>query len=450
MSSSVVLVTGGAGFVGSHVVDRLTAAGHRARILDTRPSPWHEAARVETVIGDVRRLQDVRRAVRGCVAVCHLAAAADVNDVHAHPAWATELNAMGTLNVLEAARLARVPRVVYASTVWVYSDVDGAAVDEDTPLVHPAHLYTAGKLSGELYCRSYEELYGVQSTVLRFGIPYGPRARPTAVIPIFINRALRGEALTIAGSGDQERSFVYVEDLAEGVVAALAPEAAGRTYNLAGAETTTVRELADLVCAEVAPTEIVHTPGRSGDLKGAVISSERAWDELGWRASTPLRDGIHRYARWLRAESAPLPAAAPQARVPAPSGARRVAARLVAAAADPVFVGAAALLAVLSAIGAVALGTDDAARLMAITLVGAALLMPLSVLTLSAWPDALRQVQVSCIGFIAVFCVVLLGLIEAGDLTLDRADVLEVVLLSGVVTSGLHVLPRRLDAVSRR
>jgi UDP-glucose 4-epimerase len=444
-----VLVTGGAGFVGSHVVDRLTAAGHRARILDTRPSPWHDAARVETVIGDVRRLQDVHRAMLGCVAVCHLAAAADVNDVHAHPAWATELNAMGTLNVLEAARLARVPRVVYASTVWVYSDVDGAAVDEDTPLVHPAHLYTAGKLSGELYCRSYAELYGVQSTVLRFGIPYGPRARPTAVIPIFVNRALHGEALTIAGSGDQERSFVYVEDLAEGVVAALAPEAAGRTYNLAGGETTTVRELADLVCAEVAPTEILHTPGRSGDLKGAVISSERAWSELGWRASTPLSDGIHRYAQWLRAEAAPVPAVAPLA-APAPSGVRRVAARLAAAAADPVFVGAAALLAVLAAIVAVALGTGDTARMTAITLLGAALLMPLSVLTLSAWPDGMRQVQLSCIGFIAVFCVVVLGLIGAGDLTLDRADVLEVVLLSGVVTSGLHVLPRRLDAVSRR
>jgi fumarate reductase subunit D len=144
-----------------------------------------------------------------------------------------------------------------------------------------------------------------------------------------------------------------------------------------------------------------------------------------------------------------VPAVAPLA-APAPSGVRRVAARLAAAAADPVFVGAAALLAVLAAIVAVALGTGDTARMTAITLLGAALLMPLSVLTLSAWPDGMRQVQLSCIGFIAVFCVVVLGLIGAGDLTLDRADVLEVVLLSGVVTSGLHVLPRRLDAVSRR
>ena len=284
-----VLVTGGSGFIGSHVVDRLAAAGHRPRILDMRASDWHDPSEVETVLGDVRRLDDVIRAARGCSAICHLAAVADVAEVHAEPADATELNANGTLHVLEAARRSRRPRVVYASTVWVYSDVDAKEVDEDTLLSPPAHLYTAGKLAGELYCRSYAELYGVESTIVRFGIPYGPRARPAAVIPSFVARARAGEALSIAGTGEQQRAFVYVEDLAEGVVAALAPAAAGRTYNLAGRETTTIRGLAEIVQTPVAPVEIVHTPGRAGDLRGADLCSAPSASSAGAPAPRSAR-----------------------------------------------------------------------------------------------------------------------------------------------------------------
>src|SRR5206468_12654450 len=106
----------------------------------------------------------------------------------------------------------------YASTVWVYGNAPGTgSVDEDTPLVLPTHLYTATKLAGEMYCRSYEELYGLEHTILRFGIPYGPRARGAAVVPAFVQRAQAGRALTIAGDGRQSRQFVYVEDLAAGV-----------------------------------------------------------------------------------------------------------------------------------------------------------------------------------------------------------------------------------------
>jgi UDP-glucose 4-epimerase len=443
--SSFVLVTGGCGFIGSHVVDRLAAAGHRPRIFDTRPSPWHEG--VDTVVGDILHAEDLRRAVRGCTAICHLAAAADVGQVHAHPSWATELNGTGTLNVLEAAREAGIQRVVYASTVWVYSDVDADEVDEDTLLPQPAHLYTAGKLSGELFCRSYAELYGLQPTILRFGIPYGPRARPAAVIPSFVDRALRGEPLTIAGNGEQERSFVYVEDLADGVVRALAPHAAGRTYNLAATETTTIRALAEIVRDEVAETPIVHTEGRAGDLRGARIDSTRAERELGWRASTPLREGVRRYAAWVRDQ--PVDAAAP---LPAPPAratpARRLAATLTGVTRNPVAAGALALIAVLSAAVGVILGAREEAQAADFTILALALLMPLWALTVGEWPTVHRRLQAALTVLFGAFAVVLLGVLSAAPGTggVHPARITLAVALSACLTSALRVLPRALAA----
>lgn len=307
---SRVLVTGGAGFIGSHVVDKLIAAGHEPRILDVRRSSYHPD--VDTVIGDMCELDDMLRASEGCDAIAHLAAAADVGEVQQDPLGSEQLNARGTAAVLEAARRHEIGRVVYASTIWVYSDVDAEHVDEDTLLAPPAHLYTATKLAGELYCRSYRELYRVQSTILRFGIPYGPRARPAAVIPIFVRKALAGEPLTLAGGGLQTRRFVYVEDIAEGVVAALAPQAADRTYNLVGDEEVTIREIAERVRDEVGDVELVLTEGRAGDFRGAEISGARAASELGWEARTPFAEGLRRYVAWHRehVDVAPAPVAA--------------------------------------------------------------------------------------------------------------------------------------------
>ena len=308
---SRILVTGGAGFIGSHVIDKLIAAGHEPVIFDLRPSSHHPD--VETAIGDMCVLDDVLRAAAGCDAIAHLAAAADVGEVQQDPVGSEQLNARGTVNVLEAARQLEIERVVYASTIWVYSDVEADAVDETTALAPPAHLYTATKLAGELYCRSYNELYGVESTVLRFGIPYGPRARPAAVVPIFVRKALAGEPLTLAGGGLQTRRFVYVEDLADGVVAGLAPVAANRVYNLVGDEEVTIREIAERVRDEVGDgVELVVTEGRAGDFRGAEVSGDRARLELGWTASTSFAEGLRRYVAWHREAYAPdAPAAAP-------------------------------------------------------------------------------------------------------------------------------------------
>jgi UDP-glucose 4-epimerase len=308
-----VLVTGGAGFIGSHVVDRLLAAGMAPRIFDVRQSAHHATDQVDTVLGDLLDRDALQRAMKGCDAVVHLAAAADVDDVALRPAEAEAVNARGTLNVLEAARGAGVSRVVYASTIWVYGSATGS-VDEDHTVELPDHLYTATKLAGEMYCRSYAALYGLDCTVLRFGIPYGPRARPAGVIPIFVRKALAGEPVTIAGEGLQSRRFVYVEDLADGVVRGLAPEAGGRVYNLVGDESVTVRGIADAVGGLLGGVEIVHTPARAADFAGAEVSGARAAAELGWRPATSFSEGLRRYVDWhCRDVAPPATAAAPPA-----------------------------------------------------------------------------------------------------------------------------------------
>ena len=304
-----IVVTGGSGFIGSHVVDRLVAAGHETRNFDLIPFPY--GGGVENVIGDLCDPEAAAAALAGSDVVVHLAAMADVDIVAKDPTRTDEVNVRGTQVLLEAARQAGVGRFVYASTSWVYGDATGPdAIDEDTALPLPKHFYTATKIAGEMYVRSYGELYGVEHTILRFGIPFGPRARPAAVVPAFVNKALSGQPLTIAGDGTQSRRFVYVEDLADGVVAALAPAAANRVYNLVGTETVSVRGIARAVRDVVGDVAIVHVEGRTGDLKGANPSGARALAELGWQPTTTFADGVRRYVDWLTATSGTPRAAA--------------------------------------------------------------------------------------------------------------------------------------------
>jgi UDP-glucose 4-epimerase len=298
-----ILVTGGAGFIGSHVVDKLLTAGHDPRILDLIPSPYQPE--VETVLGDLGDRAIVQRALAGVDAVLHLAAVADVDQVAKNPTLTDQVNTRGTQLLLEGAREAGVKRFVYASTIWVYGDASGPeALDEDTPLGLPKHFYTATKIAGEMYTSSYGELYDLEWTILRFGIPYGPRARPTAVVPSFTAKALAGQPLTIAGDGTQSRRFVYVEDLAEGVVASLVPQAANRVYNLVGRENTSVRAIARAVRDVVGDVPIEHIEGRAGDLRGGNISGERAATELGWEPRTAFADGVRRYVEWVTRDAA--------------------------------------------------------------------------------------------------------------------------------------------------
>jgi len=300
-----VLVTGGAGFIGSHIVDKLLDSGHQVFVYDLpaiRPALINAGATF--VPGSILDLEALRMAMEGIDAVYHLAAIADVKDVFEDPYYAETLNVRGTMNVLEAARRTNLPRLIYGSTTWVYSDVDGDTVDEDTPLKPPSHLYTATKLTSEYYCICYDKLYGVATTVLRYGIPYGPRARDGAVVPIFVGKALRKEPLTIAGDGEQFRQFVYVEDLAEGNVLALNPVAAHKTYNLDGAEKISINRIVETVRKVVGDVEVVYTEARPGDFAGKECISLRAKEELGWVPKVSFEDGVTRYFAWYKEREA--------------------------------------------------------------------------------------------------------------------------------------------------
>ena len=293
-----VLVTGGSGFIGSHVVDRLVAHGVVPVIYDQQRSMVH--VQQEHFLGSILDIEALRVAMNGAHAVIHLAAVADVKEVLEDPSYAETVNTRGTLCVLEAARRCRVKRVIYGSTTWVYSDCPEPVVDEETPIPPPSHLYTATKMASEFYCRAYMKLYGLEATILRFGIPYGPRARDGAVVPIFVAKAFRGEPLTLAGDGSQFRQFVYVEDLAEGVVLALKPAAANQTYNLDGGEQITIRQIAETIRELMGEVQISSVPARPGDFSGKRVHSARAEKDLGWKPQTSFRSGMERYIAWFR------------------------------------------------------------------------------------------------------------------------------------------------------
>ena len=299
MTHDTIAVTGGAGFIGSHVVDALLAAGHDVRVLDQRPPLQPNAEWAEVDLLDQDALTD---ALKGCGPVFHLAAMADVNQVIADPAESVAVTVLGAARVLEAAARADAGRVILASTVWVYAATRGDVVDEDTQfdLTADRHIYASSKLAAEMFCADYANLFGRPYTVLRYGIPFGPRMRSDLVVAAFLERALRGEPLRIDGDGAQERSFVYVEDLAAAHVLALAPVAQNRTYNLEANEPISIRQLAETIGELVGDVEVTFGPSRPGDYRARRVSSERARTELGWTPRYDFAAGLQRTLEWYR------------------------------------------------------------------------------------------------------------------------------------------------------
>ena len=296
---ATALVTGGAGLIGSHLVDLLIREGWRVRVLDNFGTPHRSD--VDHVSVDIMDQAALNEATRGLDVIMHLAAVADVNHVAADPTGSVALNILGTARVLEAARENSMKRVILASTVWVYGAAREERVDE-TVCFDPAltgHVYTTTKIASEMLCHDYNTLYQVPFTILRYGIPYGPRMRPALVIPIFMRKALAGEALTVAGDGSQNRKFVYVEDLADAHVLALAPEAENQTFNVDGTEEVTILRIAETVTKLLGGKGIEFVPARAGDYGGKQVSSTKAARVIGWTPKVDFATGMERTVAWF-------------------------------------------------------------------------------------------------------------------------------------------------------
>jgi len=295
-------VVGGSGFIGSHVVDKLVDAGHEVSVLDVRPAHRADVASLPT---DILDLDSLVNATKGQDVVFHLAAVSNVNDAYDDPVNAVEVNVTGTANVWEAARRNEVGRAIFASTVWVYAGAAGDAVDEDSPfyLATAGHVYTSTKMAAEMLVHNYFDLYGQPFTILRYGIPFGPRMRDALVIPRFVRAGIEGEPIRIDGDGSQYRNYVYVEDLARAHVLALDEVAENEVFNLEGSEAVSIRRIAETVLQLLdrrMPIEFVSA--RQGDFRGRTVSAEKAKRLLGWEPTVSFEDGMRRYIEWFQAE----------------------------------------------------------------------------------------------------------------------------------------------------
>jgi UDP-glucose 4-epimerase len=327
-SAPIVAVTGGAGFIGSHTVDRLIETGHRVVVLDdfSTGSPanlarWSDRARhgfagsepaLEVITVDISHglfaaLEPFTRRFGKVERIVHLAAQVSVVHSMANPLTDMHVNYGGTLHVLEYARTTGVEKVVFASSAAVYGNVDRVPVSEDLP-TRPLSPYGIDKRASELALYCYTEVHGVATTALRFFNVFGPRQDPTSaysgVISIFASRAQQGKPLTIFGDGGQSRDFVYVGDVARAICAAATTDRArGAAVNIGTGREITVAELARAVVAHTGGrSEIVHAPARAGEVLRSVAAVDRARDELGFTAEVRFEAGLAETLAWAETE----------------------------------------------------------------------------------------------------------------------------------------------------
>jgi UDP-glucose 4-epimerase len=298
------LITGGAGFIGSHIAERLVKGGESVRAYDNlttgkRANLAHLRQDVELIEADIRDESRLASAIAGCDVVFHEAAIVSVPYSVEHPEETLDVNLRGTLNVLQAARRTGVKRVVFASSAAVYGEVHAPPLVE-AMLPAPIAPYGVEKLGSEHYLATWTKLFGLECVALRYFNVFGPRQDPSSpysgVISIFADRILRGETPSIFGDGEQFRDFVYVDNVVDAnLLAATHPAAPGRVYNVGCGMKTTLNELARMLgraCArEVTPT---HGPPRAGDIRESLANIDRARTELGYAPKVDVQEGLRR------------------------------------------------------------------------------------------------------------------------------------------------------------
>jgi UDP-glucose 4-epimerase len=311
MSAPKVLVTGGGGFIGSHIASRLLELGYGVRILDNfatgrRSNINALGGEVELVEGDIQSYERVTKAVAGCEVVLHQAALPSVPRSVQDPLTSNATNVIGTLNVLLAARDHDVRRVVCASSSSVYGPGSGTGPKREDQPTHPISPYATAKLAGEGYARSFHDVYGLETVALRYFNVFGPRQDPTsqyaAVIPNFITALMAHEAPLIFGDGEQSRDFTFVANVVEANLLAMdASDVAGKVFNIACGERITlnrlVGELRELLGCDVEP---VYAAPRAGDIKHSLADLTQAREVLGYEPAIGLRDGLERTIQHFR------------------------------------------------------------------------------------------------------------------------------------------------------
>ncbi len=305
MVDAPILVTGGAGFIGSHLVDALLAKGYAVRVLDDlstgqRANLPLANPRIELIEGDVADAALVARAMQGCQAVAHLAAVASVQASVDDPVRTHQSNFIGTLNVCEAMRQAGVRRVLFASSAAVYgNNGEGESIDEDTPKA-PLTPYASDKLASEYYLDFYRREHGLEPAIFRFFNIFGPRQDPSSpysgVISIFCERALQGLPITVFGDGEQTRDFVYVEDLVDLLIQAIeTPQLEVGAVNVGLNQATTLLQMLDALKAVLGSLPPVsHAPPRAGDIRHSRANNQRLLQRFSFSRQTPMREGLAR------------------------------------------------------------------------------------------------------------------------------------------------------------
>jgi UDP-glucose 4-epimerase len=310
--SDRVVIFGGAGFIGSHLTEELVRAGRPVRVFDKTRGDWTNLAavrdRVELLEGDFLNEVDVRGALAGCGAAVHLVSATLPSTSNDNPVYDVEANVVASLRFLEAARDAGVRRIVFISSGGtVYGPAVRLPIDETHP-TEPTCSYGIGKLAIEKYLGLWRRLYGLEDTVLRLSNPYGERQNPAAAqgaVAVFLGRVLRGEPIDIWGDGSVVRDYLYIGDAARAIRLVLENPPAGRVFNVGSGVGTSLNELVDAIRRVTGrPVRVNHGPPRPVDVPANVLDGGRLREAVGWRADTPLDDGLARTWRWLEAPAA--------------------------------------------------------------------------------------------------------------------------------------------------